>query len=249
MDNRPGIYKIVCLDNNKIYIGSSQTVRQRIINHKSDLRSNKHQNTHLQRAWNKYQENGFKFELIQYCDIEVLLEREQFYIDLYNCYKTGFNRMPQAASPRGRKYTEEEKQKRALTRKSPWNKGLKNPCSKEVVEEAQRKRNIKRELRGGAWNKGVSKSEQRKLEQREESTTKKPVLIFDKQSRSIVGEFQSLSDLSRDIHIRRDMLSYLCLSFKKKNAFVDSIKYNIPYYIAYKEDYEVLIIKNTKHGR
>ena len=137
MNNQPGIYKISCLNNAKIYIGSSQTVRQRIINHKSDLRLNKHQNKHLQRAWNKYGEESFIFELVEYCDLAVLLEREQFYIDLYDCYKTGFNRMPQAASPRGRKYTEEEAAQRALTRKPAWNKGRARTQEEKAAHSAK----------------------------------------------------------------------------------------------------------------
>ena len=129
------------------------------------------------------QQLDLKFlELVEYCDLAVLLEREQFYIDLYDCYKTGFNRMPQAASPRGRKYTEEEAAQRALTRKPAWNKGRARTQEEKAAHSAK--------MTGRkAWNKGVSRSEEQKLKQREKATTKKPVLTFDKQTKQLIKEF------------------------------------------------------------
>jgi len=76
-----GVYKIVCLINNKLYIGSSYNIKNRISIHKYKLRANKHENIHLQRAWNKYGEDNFKFEEMEECSIEVLRTREQYWID------------------------------------------------------------------------------------------------------------------------------------------------------------------------
>lgn len=232
MENSPGVYKIICLTNSKVYIGSSQTIRQRIINHKSSLRLNKHANIHLQRAFNKYGEVNFSFELIEYCTTTVLLDREQYYIDLYDSYNKGFNRMPLASSPRGRVYSEEERKRRNLTRKPAWNKG------RARTEEEKVSHSLKMTGRK-AWNKGVQKSEEQKVAQRLKAKTKKPVLAFDKSTEVIVKEFESLGDISRTIDVRRDVLSYLCLSFKKKQRFADSIKYNVPFYLAYKQDYNI----------
>lgn len=76
-----GIYKIVNIINNKFYIGSSKELNRRWSEHKSELKHNKHINIILQRAWNKYGIDCFNFEIIEECDVNILLEREQFYID------------------------------------------------------------------------------------------------------------------------------------------------------------------------
>ena len=79
-----GIYKIRNLINNKIYVGSTKNIKARWAKHKALLRHNKHQNTHLQNAWNKYGEGAFVFEVIEECRIENLISREQFFINSLN---------------------------------------------------------------------------------------------------------------------------------------------------------------------
>lgn len=79
-----GIYRIKNSINNKIYIGSTKNIEARWAKHRALLRHNKHQNTHLQNAWNKYGENAFIFEVIEECKIEDLINREQFFIDNLN---------------------------------------------------------------------------------------------------------------------------------------------------------------------
>lgn len=79
-----GIYRIKNSINNKIYIGSTKNIEARWAKHRALLRHNKHQNAHLQNAWNKYGENAFIFEVIEECKIEDLINREQFFIDNLN---------------------------------------------------------------------------------------------------------------------------------------------------------------------
>ena len=65
-----GIYKITCKPNNKIYIGQSIDVYDRLFRqHRTQLRNNSHDNSHLQNAFNKYGEENFEFELIKACKI------------------------------------------------------------------------------------------------------------------------------------------------------------------------------------
>lgn len=75
-----GVYKIENLINNKIYIGSSENVERRFTDHKYLLRKNIHHSVLLQRSWNKYGEDIFKFEAIEEC--ENILEREQYWMNL-----------------------------------------------------------------------------------------------------------------------------------------------------------------------
>lgn len=87
-----GIYKITCLADDKIYIGSAVNLRKRWINHKSSLNTGNHRNNYLQKAWNKYGELCFTIEILELCERSVAIEREQYYLDLLQPYKErGFN--------------------------------------------------------------------------------------------------------------------------------------------------------------
>lgn len=96
-----GIYKIENITNGKVYIGSSQNIFRRWKEHKRDLNGNKHHSYHLQAAWNKYKENNFIFSIIEQCNQDVLLDREQHYIDLYMSADGyfGYNESPYAGKP------------------------------------------------------------------------------------------------------------------------------------------------------
>ena len=78
---RAGIYMLTNLISGKRYIGSSKNLRQRLWEHRSLLRHNKHVNRHLQNAWNKYGEDNFEYSIIEYCNEENRIEREQFYVN------------------------------------------------------------------------------------------------------------------------------------------------------------------------
>ena len=59
------VYKIRNIINGHYYIGSTVDSRKRFWAHRKDLRNNVHVCVHLQRAWNKYGEDAFKFEIVQ----------------------------------------------------------------------------------------------------------------------------------------------------------------------------------------
>lgn len=84
-----GIYRIKNLVNNKCYYGSSKEVEKRLSRHKRELKTNIHVNCILQRAWNKYGEDNFLFEVVEECGVNVLLETEQKYLDLQPEYNIG----------------------------------------------------------------------------------------------------------------------------------------------------------------
>ena len=78
-----GIYCIENIINHKTYIGSSKNIYQRLLKHFALLRHNKHQNAHLQSAWNKYGESSFRWFILELCDSVKLAEKEQYCIDLF----------------------------------------------------------------------------------------------------------------------------------------------------------------------
>lgn len=71
--------------NNKVYIGQSVNLKDRIAHHKSSLRHNRHDNSYLQRSWNKYHEENFEFSILEECESEDELdELERKYILEYD---------------------------------------------------------------------------------------------------------------------------------------------------------------------
>ena len=81
LKNLSGIYSIFNLLNGKKYIGSSKNIYNRWHEHLHNLKNNKAHNLHLQNAWNKYGEENFVFNVLEYCKEEERFEREQYYID------------------------------------------------------------------------------------------------------------------------------------------------------------------------
>lgn len=79
-----GIYKIENKINGHCYIGSSKNIKKRWYEHKRRLRNGKHHSIVLQRAWIKYGEDNFNFELLCNCLENKLLVKEQEYFDKLN---------------------------------------------------------------------------------------------------------------------------------------------------------------------
>ena len=78
VDTSSGIYMLYNIVDNKYYIGSAVNLRERWLGHKSFLNCNNHHSQHLQNAWNKYGEQSFKFQVLEYvADKNELLKREQ----------------------------------------------------------------------------------------------------------------------------------------------------------------------------
>ena len=99
-----GIYKITNKANGKIYVGSSNDIEGRWYGHVKDLNNNKHHSKHLQRAWNKYGEASFAFEIIEILNNRgLLIEYEQFYLDLLEPFNkvVGYNICSTAGSSFG----------------------------------------------------------------------------------------------------------------------------------------------------
>ena len=79
-----GIYKIENKLNGHCYIGSSKNIKKRWYEHKRRLRNGIHHSIVLQRAWVKYGEENFNFQLLCNCLEDELLVKEQEYFDKIN---------------------------------------------------------------------------------------------------------------------------------------------------------------------
>jgi len=95
------IYKIICLANGKCYIGSTiQKPKNRMMQHIYELRKNRHHSSKMQNCFNKYGEQSFWFEIIEVVSsVESLFQREQYWINILDSYKSGLNGSPFAEFP------------------------------------------------------------------------------------------------------------------------------------------------------
>lgn len=162
--NISGIYVIICLINNKIYVGSAINIRLRWNYHKSMLNLNEHFNKHLQSAWNKYESENFLFEILEFTDN--LIEREQYWIDKLNvCNREfGYNANPIAGSNLGKKFgkmSNEHKKKIGIS-----NKGKKRSLQtrKNIsISQTGKKLSDEHKLKLSVANKGKPRSEEVKI--------------------------------------------------------------------------------------
>lgn len=109
-----GIYAIVNILSGKVYVGSTmQSFKRRWSIHKSKLNHNRHGNSHLQRAWNKYGAKAFLWmilEIVQHA--EKIIQREQYWLDEHLLFCDLYNTGRVASNPfLGCKHTEETRKR------------------------------------------------------------------------------------------------------------------------------------------
>ena len=85
------IYKIYNDINDKIYIGKTNyLLEKRFQEHIRDSKKNQ-ENRPLYNAMNKYGVEHFKIEQIEECDIQIVDEREKYWIEFLQTFKYGYN--------------------------------------------------------------------------------------------------------------------------------------------------------------
>ena len=99
--SKSGIYQIKNKVNNKRYIGQSYYLNKRKNDHLSKLRRNQHDNVYLQNSFNKYGEDAFVFEVLEYCDKTKLNTLERYYIRKFktNQRRFGYNQTDGGDNP------------------------------------------------------------------------------------------------------------------------------------------------------
>lgn len=85
--SEPGLYRIQCLENNKVYIGESVNVLSRLEKHARALVSNCSDVTQMQEDYNTFSKNSFSFHVIltgpEWASKEKRLEKEIEIISSY----------------------------------------------------------------------------------------------------------------------------------------------------------------------
>jgi group I intron endonuclease len=112
---RSGVYIIRNRKSRAVYVGStSRSIDTRLKEHLRYLRAGRHENQHLQHAFDKYGEGAFDLLPLEYIeDFDDILRREQYWIDRYIRSKriVCYNISPTAGMVRGMVHSKESVEK------------------------------------------------------------------------------------------------------------------------------------------
>lgn len=211
-----GIYKITS-PTKKVYIGQTINMFDRI---KTYERKHCKSQYKLYNSFVKHGVDKHTFEVLEYCDIELLNEKERYYQDLYSAIgKNGLNLMLTHTKDSSGKMSEEVKEKirQTLTgTKRPQelkDKLRKANLGKKLSEEHKRK--LSANPRTKEWNENISLALKGKKKSQEyidkylknperiakikESNRKRFVRVkcFDRYTDELIGEYESICEAVR----------------------------------------------------
>ena len=109
-----GVYQIKNRLTGQVYVGSASTsLAGRISNHRWCLEHGVHDNSYLQRAYNKYGRAAFVFSVLEKCSPALCVKREQYWMDRLGAAdrSRGYNLAPTAGSMFGYRHTEADKRR------------------------------------------------------------------------------------------------------------------------------------------
>lgn len=110
----PGIYLIKSYITGAVYVGSTRCLLGRRNHHFYGLKHNKNGNRLLQEHYNQYGPKSLCWGILEYADISILLDREQYWL---NRFENKFNLCPEAGISKGYKYTELQRQNHKAAKK------------------------------------------------------------------------------------------------------------------------------------
>lgn len=205
------VYVIRNKVNSNRYVGSTINGKRRRGDHFSGLRAGKHQNGHLQNAFNKYGESNFIFDVLEEVPPEYLTVREQFWMDTlqpeYNISKfAGSNlgvrhsaetRAKLSAARKGRRFSDIHKARIGAN----WKGRRHSDEARAKMSIAKKKRVYSDEYRA---NLGAAHS--------------KPIKQLDKITGEVVKEWASARQASRGLNIAASNITVVCRGGIQKTA-------------------------------
>jgi len=196
-----GVYQLCNMQNNKIYVGSAVNLHWRSTHHFNALNRGDHCSRHLQLSFNKYGAEYFTFSVLEYCEKERLIEREQFYIDLL---KPEYNTLPIAGSCLGVKRSDETRARMSASLKG-----------RVISQEAREKTRItltgRKDSAEVKHNKGVSHY--------------KPVAQYTEDG-TFIKVFKSLREAAKIIGVVSSQITACCqMRFGHKTAAGYQLRY------------------------
>jgi len=237
---KSGIYTITCLANGKYYIGYATNLEKRKNHHFSRLKINKHCNPYLQKAYNKYGKNNFKFEILEeYPDKGFILPSMENYwcnlLDAHNA-KYGYNILP--TNP----YNKYKQTKEMILKASLKRKGFKH--SEETKNKMSKTRTGKKiNRKSTVWNKGKKMTKEfcEKISKiRTEKFLNDWILILDKEY-NILKKVRTKKEVLEFFKVSKN--SYILNCLNKSNSSIYG------HYLMYEKDFlNGKKIKKSKFG-
>ena len=148
-----GIYGIQNTITGEWYIGQSMDIAKRHRAHLRNLESGKHENEHLQRAFNKYGAEGFTFSVLEECPSAELDAKEIAWITEKDAHKHGYNMTDGGGGIRGHHFSEEVRKKMSVSHKG-------QPVSEE---QRQKMRLAKSGEKHHQWGKPIPEETKSKI--------------------------------------------------------------------------------------
>lgn len=217
-----GIYKIYNQTDGRSYIGNAINIKRRIKEHFNRLNKGTHHNQFLQRAFDKYGEQSFYAEVLEYCDRYKLIEREQYWLDTI---ENKYNILNEAESRLGFIHSFQTKQKIGKAHKG---KQLSDK-TKQKISKANKGRKLSEEHKQRISERMSGKKHPLYNKRHSEKSCKKMSEI--RLANNIIGEKHGRSKLNekqvRIIKRSNCSLSFLAKIFGVSSATIDKIKNNI----------------------
>lgn len=221
-----GIYKILNLNNGKFYIGSTNNFSRRFSDHKSKLNNGIHPNIHLQSAWTNDGNTNFDIIILEECGVEILTEREQYYIDTLS---PEYNFCPLARSSRGRPISDETRKKLSMARagKRPGLGRTQNSDEIKLRVDKLKGRTKSEEEKKitGDKNSEYARTAEHNIKLSQNSTNKRAVAMMDSETMIVIKEFDSILAAMRYIGETSHHHICSCCSGRKKIAHGFKWKY------------------------
>lgn len=217
-----GVYKITI--GNHLYIGSASSKQGfcgRWSRHLKSLRDGGHFNPIMQNCYNKYDE--IKFEIIEECDPDLCIQREQYYVDILNPdinirkevvdSPLGTKQRPETIEKRrlsliGHAYPQEARdkigantKKNFLNPEGPYNDGWRKKLSES--------------------HKGQYVSEETKEKHRQNmlgnSYSAKKLYQYSKDKTTLIAEWDSIEQVRRELGIKGVHIASCCTGKRKSS--------------------------------
>ena len=204
---RIGIYGIRNKINNKTYVGKTgMNFGDRWDSHRSLLNNGKHDNPYLQNAWNKYKQDNFEFIIPEECDLDVLDEREKYYIKLYKDMGLAYN-----IHDGGNKGNNLGKHLSDETKRKIGEKNKVNSLGRKVSEETKKKMSeshagMKYKPMSDEGRKNLQRAKQEYFEQNPKKLNVDDVIEI----RRLRQDGMTYTDIAKKYNVSKQCISDIC---------------------------------------
>lgn len=240
-----GIYKWTS-PTGRIYVGQSKDLKQRKEWYLA-MRIENSSMTKLKRSFKKHGIENHIFEIIEYCFLEQLNDREIYWGLYYNTLEKGLNcklgeqncifsestKNKMSKAKKGTKQTEEQKQKRKLSTKETWKKKMENGYkrayykqteeSKQKISQFQKEKIVseetKQKISQSLKNKPKSESHKQNM-----SKSKKGKPVHTEESKQKIREYGKNRDLTKMREAAVKARSKSILQYDSQNNFIKEWK-------------------------